>query len=159
MNATTEHIRPLLQSMLVADHYYQDRATGKHVLAGIFNRMYVGEIEHQKSDSGETVLMPQPGGFRSGSPFAFLSLTEIYGHQDLSLRYSQFDSEKVLFEIRFGITAGSPLEVAEVAFPLPPLPGMIGHFELAAIWRNEVLGSYRINVLPMEKMNTPKGEN
>ena len=37
--------RPLLQALLVADHVYQDKDTGKKVIAGTFNSLSISKAK------------------------------------------------------------------------------------------------------------------
>ena len=34
--------KPVLQSLILADHVYEDKLTGKRIIAGVFNRIIRG---------------------------------------------------------------------------------------------------------------------
>lgn len=146
--------KPLLQSLLVADHCYRDALTGKAIVAGIYREIMLSPSTPTQNADGESVSPATPGdirvGWRVGSPFAFLSFTEVYGTQEVVLRYATLDGNLVAFEAKLTMKAASPLEVVEAMFGLPPLPDRPGHYELAVLWENELLGSYRIRVLVNE---------
>src|SRR5262249_12675563 len=38
-------VEPSLQALVVADHVYSEKATGKKIIAGTFNRIFVGKLD------------------------------------------------------------------------------------------------------------------
>lgn len=145
-------IVPVLQALLVADHIYRDVTTGKHIICGVFGTLF----RAPPTPVGETINIA-PGserqaGFRSGSPFAYLSLIDIEGEQQLSLRYVRLNDEIVFFEADLKVPAGHDrLQLFELMIPLPPLPVEVGVYALELLWNNtEPLGSYRITVVQRE---------
>jgi len=84
---------------------------------------------------------------QSGSPFCYISLTEVRGRSSFELRYVDLAEDKVLFGTQFEIDCNNPLETVELVFPLPLLPGSRpGTFVLELLWNNEPLGYHRITV-------------
>lgn len=132
---------PRLQALVLADHIYQDAATGKKVVAGTFNRLWAETFPTQ-----------------FGRPtFAYVSLTEIRGKVTVSLRYVDNQDLSVLMETKLAIEGDDPLETLEVGIPVPgfpmPHPGSYS-FELHA--NGEKLGSMRVNVIQMQQQEPPK---
>src|SRR6478736_1940762 len=50
--------RPVLQSLILADHVYEDKLTGKRIIAGVFNRIIRGVRVLRQM--GPPVPQPQP---------------------------------------------------------------------------------------------------
>ncbi len=147
-------IKPVLQALLVADHVYQDKLTGKHVVCGVFGVMF----RHVATPSDGTIDLSSDNriksGFNSGSPFAFLSLIDVDGEQEFSLRYVRLKDDVVIFTCKIRVNSPDRLIPVQTAIPLPPLPRDDGVYALELIWNDvEPLGSYRISVMP------PSGEN
>ena len=140
-------MKPLLQALLLADHIYQD-LTGKHIIAGTFNKMVVvkgaaapktveidGEEKHR-------VL----GGGQPGNPYAYISLTDIRGKIECVLRYVNLEHDKALFQTKFTVECADPLQTVELVLPLPKLPPVAGVYALELLCGDEPLGSHRIIV-------------
>ena len=137
---------------MVADHVYSDSVTGKKVVAGIFQNLYFGKIEAKvpetsEGQGGQAQIAVPSGGMQIGSPFCYLSLTEVRSNSQFELRYVDLDDEKVHFGTRFEIVNDDPLKTIELVFPLPVLPvNKAGTFALELLWNNEPLSYYRITV-------------
>jgi hypothetical protein len=182
--------KPVLQALVLAEHVYQDRATGKMIIAGTFNRLFV----HRRDTPADNASMPgqgpgqepgqQPGqppapapgqpfaqepgqppappaprpaeGFhkidprsvsRVGSPWAYVSLTEIRGTVPLELRYVDLNDNVIMLRAEFTATSTSPLETKEMIVPLPVLPAPHpGAYALELLSHDEPLGSLRVYV-------------
>ena len=151
-------MKPVLQALLVADHVYEDKATSKKVVAGIFHAMYFArrEVEQQVDLKGGKVKIEiPPGGMKAGSPFSYISLTDIIGKQEFDLRYVRLRDDKTIFEAHFQIDCSDPLATVEVMLPLPPLPAnQPGIYALELLWNQEPLGSYRIAVRELKERET-----
>jgi hypothetical protein len=145
-------VKPTLQALLVADRVYRDAATGKFIIAGTFNRLCYSKTPPVTPPSGQTPGKVM-GGMDAGSPYAYVSLTEVRGKVPLVFRYVDLTDNNPLLVSEFEVQANSPLETVELVLPLPRLP--IPHagvfaFEIAS--GNEPLGSVRLVV---EEMKPP----
>jgi hypothetical protein len=151
-------VKPIVQALLIADHVYTDTTTGKKVVAGIFHRIKIqkmtpqmetppaGHVEGQPGQQRARIAVP-PAGMQSGSPFCYISLTEVRGRCPMELRYVDLDEDKVLFGTQFEIDFKDPLETVELVFPLPMLPGnKPGVYVLELLCNNEPLGYHRIRI-------------
>jgi hypothetical protein len=233
--------KPILQSLILADHVYEDKLTGKRIIAGIFNRIIRGvrvlrEVtpptpappippaqtiqpaqkiqpsEPIQVHSGQSIPQPvqqspsnppsdvsqaaatnqpgqagpmghaspaaapvqpaansvqppppspptpppQPGqrvleipptGLQSGSPFAYLSLTEVRGVTPLLLQLVNLDDDSQLFRSDLRVECHNPLYTIELTVPLPPItPPQAGIYALELLYNNELLGALRIVV-------------
>jgi hypothetical protein len=146
-------IRPIVQAILVADHVYTDTLTEKKIVAGIFHSIIsrkqsdpIGETGQEDQPSHLTVPVPA-AGFQMGSPFAYVSLTNVRSEQEFALRYVDLSTDQARFEVGFVIKCQDPLATAELAIALPPLPSdRPGTFALELLWHDEPLGSTRIQV-------------
>ena len=138
--------KPVLQALVLAEHVYQDKATGKMIIAGTFNRLFVhrrdapsdnapklgqepgqqsGQTPGQEPGQGPASQpgQPQPAeGFhkidprsvsRVGSPWAYVSLTEIRGTVPLELRYVDLNDNVIMLRAEFVATATNPLETKQ----------------------------------------------
>ncbi len=168
--------KPVLQALVLADHIYQDKFTGKMVIAGTFNRVVFvrRKAEHGAPPSAEP--LPPPDGpqrlqpsdepppppdlprrlqphevSRAGSPFAYVSLTEVHGTIPLELRYVDLDDNVVVLRTEFSVRSDSPLNTVEVMVQLPPLPTLHpGVFALELLCGNEPLGSHRVTAIGVD---------
>jgi hypothetical protein len=168
--------KPVLQALVLAEHVYQDRTTGKMIIAGTFNRLFIHRRETppapQQDASVDVGLgiptenpaqaKPVPGGaqppesfhkldFRAvsrvGSPWAYVSLTEIRGSVPLELRYVDLRDNIIMLRAEFTAAAGNPLETKEMIVPLPVLPAPHpGTYALELLSNEEPLGSLRVYV-------------
>jgi hypothetical protein len=140
-------VKPVLQALLLADHVYRD-ATGKHIIAGTFNKLVFakGGAKPKTVDiSGEEKQLI-PGGMQTGSPYAYISLTEIRGKVQFVLRYVNLDQDKALFETGFSIECANPLQTVELVLPMPMLPHLAGVHALELLCDDEPIGSHRVIV-------------
>jgi len=243
--------KPILQSLILADHVYEDKLTGKRIIAGVFNRIIRGvrvlreitppvpappiqpqqpiqvqptqpiqpaepiQVHHgqplpqsqptqprqstppvelsqaaalsppgQVSELGQAsqpspaaapvqpaapaqaapppspptpptpplqpgqrVLEIPPTGLQSGSPFAYLSLTEVRGVTPLMLQLVNLQDDTQLFRSDLRVECHNPLYTIELTVPLPPIaPPQAGIYALELLHNNELLGSLRIVV-------------
>ncbi len=95
--------RPVLQAMVLADHVYQDRLTGKFVIAGTFSSVWIGEIKFEAStvegEAAQRVASTQPPT-QIGSPYLYLALVEVIGQVPLILKLVDLSDASVLFEVQ-----------------------------------------------------------
>jgi len=148
-------VKPILQALLVADNVYTDKTTGKKIIAGVFHNIWFiprKEVEDTVEEGKAVRVAILPAGQDSGSPFCYISLTEVHGRQRFSLRYVYLDQDEQMFSGAFEIDGASPLESVEVIMPLPRLPQKgAGTYALELAWNDEPLGSHRINVSPIQE--------
>jgi hypothetical protein len=155
--------KPVLQALLLAEHVYQDRATGKKIIAGTFNRLNFTRRRPQSPASAppedaepfaeppaeEPIGQPEARELHNvispGSPFAFITLTEVHGTIPLELRYVDLQNNSVLLTTRFQVSCDDPLNTMELTIPIPMLPAPHeGVYALELLHGNEPLGSMRI---------------
>ena len=123
---------PVLQALILADHIYQDKDTGKKVIAGTFSQLWSAQF---------------PNTF-GRTTYAYVCLTGLHGQTEICLRYRDLRTPEILLEsppIRFNWD--DPLQSVELIIEVPPFPmpreGVYA-FELHANGR--MLGSVRISV-------------
>jgi len=142
-------VKPLLQALLLADHVYEDKRTGKKVIAGTFGRLFFARERPKPQEVEQDGVKRRviPGGMHAGSPYAYLSLTEVRGTIPCVLRYVALEDDKPLFQCDFEIRCDDPIETVEVVLPLPPLPTeKSGVYALELLCDNEPVGSLRVVV-------------
>ncbi len=135
---------PVLQALVVADRVYEDKGTGKKIIAGTFSRMFF----KKPAPAGQPIQIP-PSGAQMGSPFAYISLTDIHGTAKLTIRYVRLDDveAKPVFQTdTITVKCEDRLATVELAIPLPPLPIIKGVFALEVLCEGEMLGSHKIVV-------------
>jgi hypothetical protein len=145
--------KPVLQSLILADHVYEDKLTGKRIIAGVFNRIIRGRKPlrpappESGAPPGQRLLEIPPTGLQSGSPFAYLSLTEVRGQQTFVLQFTNLNDNSVLFRSELRVECPNPLYTVELTVPLPPIaPPQPGVYALELLHHQEILGSLRIVV-------------
>jgi hypothetical protein len=139
-------VKPLLQALVLADHIYEDKSTGKKIIAGTFNAIQYGTAKRQEieSDEGKKALRI-PGGMNAGSPWIYINLTEVHGQVDFALQYVDLKHHTVLMSTQFAVKCESPLLNVEVIIPLPPLPTPHpGTYALELLSDDYPIGSLRI---------------
>ena len=142
-------MKPVLQSLLLADKIYEDKATGKKVIAGIFNRLLlVPGLQAQRStDEAGNEFLRVPGGVQPGSPSAYFSITDFQGTAPFLLRYVDLSDSRVLLQTGLEISCKNPLETIEVVLQMPALPTPHkGVYALELLCENAPIGSVRIVV-------------
>jgi hypothetical protein len=155
-------MKPLLQALIVADHVYQDHQTGKKVICGTFNSFRfsrkppVSEVQNPDGTK-RTVIM---GGTQSGSPYAYISLTDVVEGTKLLLRFVNLSKNDVLFGTEVTVNNVNRLATIELVLPLPRLPiNEAGSYALELVCDNEIIGSCRITAENMdEKPAAPPAE-
>jgi hypothetical protein len=155
-------MKPVLQALIVADHVYQDQQTGKKVICGTFNNFRFSRkppvTEVQNPDGTKRTVMM--GGSQSGSPYAYVSLTDVCEGTKLLLRFANLDKNEVLFGTEVVVSNVHRLATVEIVLPLPRLPIQeAGAYALELVCDNAILGSCRIMAENMdEKTEPPKPE-
>lgn len=127
---------PICTSVLVCEQIYQDRATGKLALIGVFNRIGAEQFPHQESIS------------------VFFSLTNGRGAVDVTLQIEQDDSE-VLVKIQGRHTIPGPLTILDHGVQLKKATFKKAGRHWATVW----CGGELLNRRPFDvvQMNTPSG--
>lgn len=96
---------------------------------------------------GQRVLEIPPTGLQSGSPFAYLSLTEVRGLTPFILQLVSLEDDTQLFRSDLRVECHNPLYTIELTVPLPPIaPPKAGIYALELLYNHEILGSLRIVV-------------
>ena len=128
-------MKPILKALLLADHVYEDRATGKKIIAGTLNTAAVSEVE-----------LPA---------YAYISLTEVHGTARLRLKHTDLSDGEPLLEFEIGITGSDPLTIIELVVPFTPLPTPHAGYYALELWVQEqgdmeLLGSHRFRAIESE---------
>ena len=127
---------PVLQALVVADQIYTDAATGKKIIAGVFNRLMASDF---------------PATF-STQTWAYISVTNIHGPVEFVVRYVDLNDGKMLMEASpIRATCDDPLRSIEITLPVPPFPmPHEGSYAFEVYAGEERLGALRITVSRME---------
>jgi hypothetical protein len=140
-------VKPILQSLLLADKVYEDKATGKKIIAGIFNKLLLAQDPPPPTGNGagEHRTPAMPVGIHAGSPSLYISLVDCKGKLPLSLRFVDLADNKVLMHAELSVECSDPLATVEIVIPMPPLdtprPGV---YALELLYDDGPLGSLRI---------------
>src|SRR3972149_3657098 len=123
---------PVLQAILLADQVYRDAATGKVIIAGTFNHLWAPGFP---TDFGRTT-------------FVYLSLAELHGTVELSLRFVNLRDERVLMETTLPpVSSNAPLRGGEIVAEVPPIPMPApGAYAFELYAGPERLGALRIQI-------------
>jgi hypothetical protein len=155
-------VKPVLQALVVADHVYQDQQTGKKVICGTFNTFRFSRkppVNEMQAPDGtkQTVIA---GGGQSGSPYAYVNLTDVCDGTKLRLQFVNLNKNAVLFGTELTIGNTNRLATIELVFPLPRLPIQeAGAYALELVCDGDTIGSYRITAENMdEKDKTQPGD-
>jgi hypothetical protein len=147
-------VKPVLQALVVADHVYQDQQTGKKVICGTFNTFRFSRkppVNEMQAPDGtkQTVIA---GGGQSGSPYAYVNLTDVCDGTKLRLQFVNLNKNAVLFGTDVTIGNTNRLATIELVFPLPRLPIQeAGVYALELVCDSETIGSYRITAEDMDE--------
>ena len=144
--------------MVLADHVYQDRQTGKFIIAGTFGSIFFGKrkvIEPKEERPSEVAGQRQTFAgplTQIGSPYLYLALAEVQGKVPLTIRFVDLSDANVLFETQLTVTSADPVATAEYVVPMPSLPASkVGSFSLDLLYDGEMLGSWRVTVKKIEQ--------
>ena len=140
-------MKPVLQALVLADRVYEDK-TGKKIIAGTFDAVLykrsVDLVEERELPGGGTGQFI-PGGVHSGSPWAYISITDAVDGTELTLQFVNLTKNAVLLETKIVIQCKDRLRTIEIVAPLPPLPiSEDGIYALEVVCEGEILGSHRI---------------
>lgn len=144
-------MKPVLQSLLLADHVYSDQATGKKIIAGVFNRVQRMKPPARPLEGEAPKPVPIPPTGLASTPFVYLALTELHSKSDFVLELTDLAENIGLFKVGFTVDCHDPLQTVEVHFPIPALSlPHAGVYSLGLLWENELLGALRILAADME---------
>lgn len=126
------NVLPHVQAIVLCDHIYRDDETGKCVIAGTFNRVFLQEF---------------PGEYQPAS--IYLNLSDFHGRHKLCFRFVRLADQHVLDESPpFDLSHDDRREHHECIFDLPPLqfPGP-GRYTLEILYDDEVIGHADVEAL------------
>ena len=137
---------PVLQALILAERIYTTQE-GQRIIVGTFNQVtigdlspVVGEVTDGKGNQRTLIRGGQPG-----SPYAYISLTDVCDGTKLDLQFVSLSKNRVIFEQTINITSVDRLQTVEIVSPLPPLPiKEVGIYAFEVICEGEVIGSHRI---------------
>ncbi len=145
-------MKPVLQALVLAEHVYQD-VSGKKIIAGTFNSVRFTQkplIKTVAKPDG-TQQMLVPGGMHAGSPYAYVSLTDVCESTILQLQFVNLTRNKILFSKEVTVNSKNRLATRELIFPLPPLgidePGV---YAFEVVCEGDILGSCRVMAKELE---------
>ena len=134
-------MNPIVQSLLLAERVYQDLKSKRFIVAGIFN-----SIQFSDFDSNSQKI--QPG--RPGSPWVYISVTEVRKSTEFQLRYVNLRNDAIIMGAKFTIDSDDPLRVHEVGFGMPMPPITEGVQELQLLVDECLLCRTRVTVVKVE---------
>jgi hypothetical protein len=124
-------VAPRLQAFLVADAVYQDRETGKHVIAGTFARLIVPSV---------------PGELGRGIA-TYCALTGVAGSVQVTLQFETAHGDVLLRSSGLTLTCTNPGLLVEFAIAVPALPlPDAGSFQLVLLLDDQRFATYAIEV-------------
>jgi len=140
-------VKPVLQALVLADRVYRDAVSGKRVIAGTFTHFFFSKTpaykEVEQPDGTKRRLLA--GGLQVGSPWAYLSLTDVVDGTKLLLQFVNIGNQQQLFSTEITLSCKDRLVTVEVELPLPMLPiDAKGTYAFEVMCDGEPLGSYRI---------------
>jgi len=122
--------RPVVQALLLADHVYIDRESGKTIIAGTFDQIWATEFP--------TVF--------GRATWAFVSLTDLRGPAEVVLRYVDLADGSVLLTTNpIPVSTEDPLKSAQIRLEIPPLPmPHPGAYALELMVGGQLAGTLRV---------------
>ena len=91
------------------------------------------------------------GGTQAGSPYAYVSLTDVCKGTKLLLQFVNLTENRPLFGTEVTVDCIDRLQTIELVLPLPVLPIQgPGSYAFEIVWEGEILGSYRITAKEVE---------
>lgn len=137
---------PVLQALVLADRVYQDRS-GKMIITGTFSgykftkKPPVVEIIRPDGTKQKAVM----GGMNAGSPYAYVSLTDVCDGTVIHFQFVNLSRDKTLFGTEVTISNSDRLRNVEISLPLPTLPIVeAGIYALQVMCEGQLLGSWRV---------------
>jgi hypothetical protein len=144
-------VKPILQALVLAEKTYTDRS-GKKIICGTFNGIKMGAATAphaiERTD-GSKKKMFRGGEVDAICPYAYINLTDVVDRTELTLQFTNFNKNQVLFETRLRLKPKNGLKSVEIVAPLPALHQVlkeVGTYVFEVVWNNEVIGSHRLSV-------------
>ena len=127
---------PVVQAVVLADHVYQDRETGKYVVAGTFNQLRGHEFPCELTTPVHL----------------FCVLTSVSAPTAVSMRFVSSEEQIVMSSSAVTITCRDPQQTIEFALPVPslrlPAPGW---YRLVLFIDDTPRGFVRLEVLQIHE--------
>lgn len=140
-------MKPVLQALILADRVYQD-VSGKKIIAGTFSGFKFSKRPPVADVVGPdgTVQRVVAGGSNAGSPYAYISLTDVCEGTKIQIQFLDLSKNIVLFgNDSIVLPRVDRLCNVEVVLPLPVLPiSEAGTYALQVVCEGEILGSWRV---------------
>jgi len=144
-------MKPVLQALVLADRIYEDKSSGKKIIAGTFNQIMFGRVNLVETDLPDgTKAKMIPGGMDIGCPAVYISLTDVVDGTEITLQFANISKNEVMFQTGFRIDKVDRLATVELIACLPPITGFVkeaGTFTFDVVWKGEILGSHRVQVV------------
>ncbi len=154
-------MKPVLQALVLADRVYQD-VTGKKIIAGTFSgykfskRLPVAEIACPDGTRQKVIV----GGVQTGSPYAYVSLTDVCDGTAIQVQFVNLSKNILLFSTEVSVPNVDRLSNIELILPLPTLPiTEAGVYALQILWQGEILGSWRVVAEDLEARKEDKSND
>jgi hypothetical protein len=152
-------MKPVLQALVLAERIYEDKS-GKKIIAGTFNRVWVGRlpvVTKEMPDGSQHQVIP--GGTDFGCPSAYISLTDVVDGTQISLQFVNVSKNQIICQAPVEIKQADRLDTVEIIAPLLPIAQLVkeaGIFSFDVVWNGEILGSHRLRVIDKSE-NAPGG--
>lgn len=145
-------MKPVLQALVLAEKVYEEKG-GKKIIAGTFNKLLftkglptAKEQKPEELPDGSTRVVVKGG--QLGSPYVYLSLTDVCDGTRLILQFVNLSKNKVLFETEILLKGKDRLATVEIVAPLPPWAHFgvseAGAYAFEVVCDGEIIGSHRV---------------
>ena len=132
-------VKPVLQALVLAERIFEtiDR---RKIICGTFTAI---ELKTTSKTGDDGIIR----GGSSGSPYAYLSLTDVCDGTTLTIQFVSLRRNHVLFGKDIVLKCNDRLANIEIVLPLPHLHvGENGTYAFEVVCEGEILGSSRIGI-------------
>ncbi len=131
-------MKPVLQALILA-RLVEQLASGAMVIVGTFNAV---RLSREKNGGvPKNVLV----GGKPGSPYAYISLTDVCDGTKVALQFVSLKRNKVIFQQEITIPCQDRLATIEIVAPLPHLNvSEAGTYAFEIVCEGEIIGSSRV---------------
>jgi Family of unknown function (DUF6941) len=140
-------VKPVLQALVLAERIYQD-ISGKKIIAGTFHGIVIRRgppIKEETDDEGTVVRRTIRGGTDGGSPYAYVSLTDVCDNTQLCLQFVNLTKNEVMFKQDITVRCADRLQTVEIVAALPTLRvPEAGTYAFEIVCEEEIIGSHRL---------------